>query len=76
METTIYRTGSMKLMEHSPETAEHWEKFDSRRPANHIRRQDAIFAGADLEGGHGWLSSVTFAGFEPVFNAFTVGGSR
>ena len=58
METVIYRTGQMTVPIHNETLVQGWEGFDSRRPEGHVRRQESLFAGADLKCAHVWLGNL------------------
>lgn len=55
METTIYRTGQMKVPVHLDSLLEYWDAFDSRRPEGHPSRSEVLYASPDLDGAHCWL---------------------
>lgn len=55
METTIYRTGQMRVPTHHDYVLKHWAEFDTRRPEGHLSRSEVLFASPDLQGGHWWL---------------------
>ena len=55
METTIYRTGQMRVPTHDEWLLNHWSEFDRRRPEGHPSRSEVLYASPDLHGGHCWL---------------------
>lgn len=55
MITTVYRTGQMRVPNHSDYVLEHWTEFEARRPEGHLSRSEVLFASPDLQGGHCWL---------------------
>lgn len=70
MITTIYRTGQMTVANHDETVTQKWEKFDSRRPEGHVRRQESLFAAPDFPGAHKWLGNLFLAWQQGHYSTF------